>query len=118
MPSVEEAYVEATAAARDMWPELLTSLINPLFCAFEISDENGALLFRLPFAELIENCRIPRASTSRHIAVELTRAIARAQEAKNGLTQEVGQARRHLAEASQIIDKLNLLERLGQRSVS
>lgn len=53
----EQAYFEAVAAARAMWPELLAARSDPLRCAFEVADERGVQLFRLEFAELLNGYR-------------------------------------------------------------
>ena len=56
--SAEEAYLGAFGAARDMWPELIDARQDPMGCAFEIADAQGAALFQLPFAETLESCQI------------------------------------------------------------
>ena len=56
-PNVEDAYLGAVAAARDMWRELLIRREDPLACAFEVTDEKGRELFTLPFSELLDACR-------------------------------------------------------------
>jgi hypothetical protein len=53
----EEAYLEAVAAARSMWPELLAARRDPTRCAFEVTGEGGEELFRLDFSELLDECR-------------------------------------------------------------
>jgi len=55
--SVEDAYLGAFAAARDIWGELLSKREDPLCCAFEVMDEQGRDLFVLDFSEVLDACR-------------------------------------------------------------
>jgi hypothetical protein len=57
LASAEAAYLEAFAAARAMWAELLADRRDPTRCAFEIADETGAILYRVGFSEVLESCR-------------------------------------------------------------
>ncbi|HKD48331.1 MAG TPA: hypothetical protein VKB67_11660 [Rhizomicrobium sp.] len=54
--SAENAYLEAFNAAQEMWTELLSERHDPRRCSFEIHDEDGNLLFVLPFWEILESC--------------------------------------------------------------
>jgi hypothetical protein len=55
--STERAYLEAVAAARAIWPELLAERRDPRKCHFLVADANGEELFRLEFCELLDDCR-------------------------------------------------------------
>lgn len=55
--TIEDAYLEAFKAAREMWAELLGQRRDPRRCSFEIRDGSGNLLFTLPFGEVLESCR-------------------------------------------------------------
>ncbi len=57
--SAEQALIEASRAVLAMWPELLAARQDPMACAFEIADENGTILFDLPFSEALDRCRRP-----------------------------------------------------------
>lgn len=57
LDSLEQAYLEAVAGARAMWPELLAGRTDPRRCAFEVTDATGEELFRLEFSELLDGCR-------------------------------------------------------------
>jgi hypothetical protein len=57
LAGTEQAYLEAVAAARAMWPELLAARIDPTRCRFEVTLENGEQLFSLEFSELLDHCR-------------------------------------------------------------
>lgn len=57
--NVEEAYLEAFRAAREMWPELLIKRSDPRDFAFEISDQHGTLVMVVPFTEVLEACAAP-----------------------------------------------------------
>lgn len=76
--SSEEAFLQACAAARAMWPELLKQRVDPTRCAFEITDEQHRLLFRVQFTELIEHCRSPKTPVGAYTeivpAIETSRA--------------------------------------------
>jgi hypothetical protein len=54
---VEEAYLGAMNAAREMWSDLLARREDPLLCSFEVLDRRGNELFSLPFSEVLEACR-------------------------------------------------------------
>lgn len=54
---IEDAYLEAFKAAREMWAELLGQRRDPRRCCFEIHDGVGNLFFVLPFWEVLESCR-------------------------------------------------------------
>ena len=113
LADAEHAYMEAIAGARAMWPELLTARTNPLDCAFEVTDAKGALLFRLPFSELVEACNPRRAKHSSELALhkELMRTRARADSAIMELRNGFVEARNALGEASRLIRQLDRAER-------
>jgi hypothetical protein len=54
--SVEDAYLSAVQAARDMWRELLIKREDPLECSFEVVDADGKEIFALPFSEVLDAC--------------------------------------------------------------
>jgi hypothetical protein len=62
--NVEEAYLAAVAAAREMPGELLARREDPRLCASKVADDRGNDLFALPFSELLDACR-PRRSSVR-----------------------------------------------------
>src|SRR5262249_24319300 len=49
----EAAYLEACRTILDMSFEMLRSRIDPSRYAFEIADADGALIFELPFSEVL-----------------------------------------------------------------
>lgn len=112
--SAEHAYLEAAAAARAMWPELLAARTDPTRCAFEIKAENGEHLFRLDFAELLDDClvraeRAPRQGTSVLRAIEETHR--RASGAKANLKLSLDDLRETLAEANALMAQLAAFEK-------
>lgn len=56
LADAEQAYLEAFKAAREMWSELLKERRDPRRCRFEVRDSNDALLFVLPFQEVLDSC--------------------------------------------------------------
>jgi len=54
--TTEDAYLEVSAAAQDMWSELLKKRRDPRRCQFEVRDVNREILFIFPFQEVIDNC--------------------------------------------------------------
>ena len=113
LAGTEQAYLEAVAAARAMWPELLVARTDPTNCAFEVVDELGRQLFRLEFAELLDGCRdAPAPVHSReiiHRALEETHR--RAATAREDLRLQFDEVYKSLGEASALLSKLNRLER-------
>lgn len=106
----ERAYLEAVAAAREMWPELLAKRTDPTACVFFITDEDGAELFQVRFAELIDSCRHAATHVTRHpLMGELTHSARRARAATDELQREVGVARKQLTEASDLLRRLDVL---------
>jgi hypothetical protein len=55
--SVEEAYLETFKGAQELWPELLRDRQDPRQYVYDITDDDGAVLMELPFAEIVESCR-------------------------------------------------------------
>jgi hypothetical protein len=90
--SAEDAYLEAVAAAREMWPELLDGRQNPLSCAFEITGEGGPTLFRVEFAELLQRAQQHPAPAPFDTAIvrALTETHLRASQAKDELRSSFG----------------------------
>lgn len=117
LPSAEHAYLEAVAAARAMWPELLAERTNPTTCAFEIADAQGSQLFRLAFTELLDACRTRLLDRSPPpILQTLVQAMARVEAAKIELRREFSQARRTLGESSKILERLSTFNHPASRS--
>jgi hypothetical protein len=60
LPNVEQAYLEVYQAALDISFEMLRLRRDPSHLSFEVTNENGELLFDLPFSEALH----PRASSA------------------------------------------------------
>lgn len=111
--TVEEAYLSAMNAARDMWRDLLFRRENPLGCSFEVTDRSGNNLFSLPFSEVLEACNgRPAGVTPGRVQSTIAEAlIAR------------GEAARAMSEISAILEQakatlretLLLLDEVGRR---
>lgn len=54
---VEAAYLEAFAAAKDLWPSVLARDEDPTHYAFEVTDEQNHHLFTLAFSEVLDAAR-------------------------------------------------------------
>ncbi len=57
LDSVETAFLEAFRGAQDIWHERLRQRRDPRACSFDVTDHQGAVLFVLPFAEVLDSCR-------------------------------------------------------------
>src|SRR5262249_5976797 len=57
LPSLEMAYLEAFKAAQEMWSDLLAKRKDPTIHSFEIADETGRELMRVPFSEVLDRAR-------------------------------------------------------------
>jgi len=118
LTSSEDAYLEAVSAARGMWGELLASRINPLRCAFNVTNETGHTLFRVEFPELLEQCRPadPGSPPLAGVMQSLERVHERANAARAEIASSLAQVRRSLAESNDLISKLERLERRSSRA--
>lgn len=101
--SAERAYIEAYETALAMWIDLLRQRLDPQQASFRVRNEHGALLFVLPFSELLEDCR--DGSQRRKPMTKIYREIeTRCHQARklndeflqqlNGLKMKLGEARR------------------------
>ena len=113
----EQAYLEAVACAREMWPGLMAERLDPTRCAFEITDDGGALLFRLEFSELMEVCRTvpPRPPGKSEIERAVAETYQRAEEAKQGLRAGFAEVRQLLDESTSLIAQLARFQQSGAR---
>lgn len=115
LPSADAAYVEAAAAARGMWPELLATRCDPLRCAFDITSEGGEELFRLRFSELVDNCRTPgRKPAFATLTRNLEETHRRATSAKADFRSSVLDMRQSLAESNALLARFTAFERTMQ----
>lgn len=90
--SVEEAYLGAFEAATDVWRELLRERRDPIPCAFEVSNAAGALLFELPFTEVLDTCRTgrqPKGRSARAVLVEIVQAMDKTRKSCSELKREL-----------------------------
>jgi hypothetical protein len=104
LQSAEEAFLEARQAAVAMWAELLRQRRDPRRCAFQVRDNEGSLVFILPFSELLEDCH--GAGSRRHYAnnfEELKRSALRARQLGQEFLHELNRAKDSLAEARRLI---------------
>ena len=80
--SVEAAYLDAFATAREMWSELLQRREDPTTHCFEICNADGELLLTLPFTEVLEAGQKPmrpsQAINASKNLIEKTRALTAA----------------------------------------
>jgi hypothetical protein len=121
LASAEDAYIEAVAGAREMWPELLASRCNPTRCAFEITDRDGSPLFRVEFAELLENCRDSGpgpSQTSEQLHRVLEETNLRACVAREELRASFETVRNSLAEANDLLVQLRRFDPPPPKSIA
>jgi hypothetical protein len=101
-------------AARAMWAELLAARTDPMCCAFEIEDENGAQLFRLDFSELLDRSAASRRRPggAREVIVRhLEETHRRATDAKAELHSSFDEVYRSLGEATVLLGRFAAFER-------
>ena len=114
LASAEQAYLEAVAGARAMWPELLSARTDPMVCEFHIADAEGTLLFKVAFSELIDACKArstkPPCSP---VVAELTHGMVRVREAVDAFQHECREVRRNLRESTQLMEQLSRFTRAG-----
>ena len=112
LATVEEAYLQAFAGARGMWPELVGARQDPLACAFEVRGEDGEALFRLGFAELLDSCRDgARSQPCALTARTLEDTHRRASSARDELRASLADVQCSLAESRTLIARLGAYER-------
>ncbi len=114
LPGTEEAYLEAVAAARAMWPELLTARCDASRCAFLVDSENGAELFRLDFSELLDDCRPSAVNPARSNAVLIRRleeTHRRASTARSDLRASFDEVYKALGESTALLARISAFER-------
>jgi hypothetical protein len=104
-PSIEDAYLEAFNAAREIWVELLRQRRDPRHCSFEVHDGAGSLLFVLPFWEVLESCRnYPRGkSTLLETFRESMDTVRHISRVHDEFVQQMESARQTLRESAKLI---------------
>lgn len=109
--SVEDAYLEAFNAAREIWVELLNQRRDPRRCSFEVHDGTGSLLFVLPFWEVLESCRnYPRArSTLLDTFRQTMHTVRHIRRAHEEFVQEMESAQQTLRESARLIAETELI---------
>ena len=107
LASTEDAYLEAVKGAQEMWSELLKKRRDPHHCRFEVRDINGALLFHLPFEEVLENCLdrkpVKPAAGADHAAAAATATAGRAKRANDDFQRTLSKMRTTLAESRALL---------------
>src|SRR5262245_12369606 len=94
-PNVEAAYLGAHQAALDISLDLLRRRTDPNRHSFEIMDQDGEVLFELPFSEVIQPARHALPPAELHAKINLQRE--RAGRALSELHQSVERTRALLA---------------------
>lgn len=107
LDSAETAFLEAFRGAQDIWHERLRQRRDPRACSFQVTDAKGAMLFVLPFAEVLESCRSrtvpPRASSvvdARATAGRMKRLTGELSEVMKATEHQILRARAILARAN------------------
>lgn len=109
--TVEEAYLEAVRAAKDIWSELLNRREDPLLCLFDVRDAKGNELFCLPFAEILESCagrtpehKLPALQDSVAHSLESRRL---AKQATTGISAALKETRAALGETFRLMSRID-----------
>jgi hypothetical protein len=100
LPTVEAAYLEAFAGAQEMWSELLAERSDPTIYSFEISDEAGECLMRVPFTEVLDRARKPPAPAGHNSTTALMSKTAGLSAA---LAEQIERTRRMLRETQETL---------------
>ena len=100
LPTVEAAYLEAFAGAQGMWTELLAERSDPTIYSFEISDEAGECLMRVPFTEVLDRARKPCAPATHKSTTALMSKTAGLTAA---LSEQIERTRRMLQETQETL---------------
>jgi hypothetical protein len=104
-PDMEEAYLEAYAAAQDMWSELLKQRRDPTLCHFEVRDSERRLLFTLPFQEVMDACRDRKLTSTRVMRAETIATSRYAHHASTGLFNTLQELHRTLRVSRALLDQ-------------
>lgn len=118
LPSAERALAEAVDGAVAMWPELLAARTDPRQCRFHIANAQGAELFVLPLAELLENCLaepIHVKGSGAMLHQDLHETHRRAQLARRDVTLRLAEVRQSLDVSRSLLQRLN---KIGNSAVS
>lgn len=109
LATVEDACLEASATALEMWPELVADRISPLDCAFDIANERGEVLLRFEFSELLDFARDYAVQPSVPLEA-MCSAIAdthrRARKAKAELDASIAEVRQAIGEVRFLLDQI------------
>jgi hypothetical protein len=117
--SLEDAYLGAFEAAREMWTELLRQRTDPMGCAFEIGDKTGRLILTVPFSEVLQTAqageRRQRLSETKDTSADASHALlleiadrgARAQRLVSHIATEVQTARDTMASIRTLLDRVS-----------
>lgn len=105
--TVEEAYLEAIATVRSLWPELLAARRDPERCAFEIANSDGEVLFRVGFGEVLDGCRPAHPLPSAKLHARVLATHERAAAARDQVRDSIDQVHRSLRETAKAMAKLS-----------
>lgn len=108
--SVEAAYLATVAGVRGMLRDLAVDRRDALLCAFEVADEDGAVLFRVDFSEVLSG-GMQQSFRSPGVAVRLSQSLSethrRAEAARNGLHASLVEVRESLGESARLLSRLD-----------
>lgn len=102
-PNVEAAYLGAHQAALDISLDLLRVRTDPNCHSFEIMDQDGEVLFELPFSEVMQPSRHARPPGDMHARIHLQRE--RAGRALSELHRSVERTRSLLAATRELLGR-------------
>lgn len=104
LAGVEQAYLEAFEAAQDMWSELLRLRHDPRRCSFGVRNEEGDILFVLPFQEVVDCCTDRRPVVATGIWRDLVQAHAYAKRVQDEMFEQLSMARRIRDESRKLLE--------------
>ena len=109
--STEEACLEAFAAAREMWGELLRTRRDPSRCAFDIGNEAEDILLRVNFSELTDACggsEFQPGFGSAELVRSIEQTARKAASAQAELKSSLALASQRLAESRSLLEQLSV----------
>lgn len=102
--TVEDAYLDAYEAALEMWSDLLRRRQDPRRYSFRVRGGDGALLFVLPFTEVLETCLDAKGRAPIMVTYnEVVRAALRARKLSADFGRELSVTREAIREATELI---------------
>ncbi|MBV8839345.1 MAG: hypothetical protein JO000_22660 [Alphaproteobacteria bacterium] len=101
LPNAERAYLEVYQAALDISFEMLRTRRDPSALRFEVMNDNGDLLFDLPFVEALRPTR--RVATTSDLHTKLHRGFNRQRELTSALRDQFQRTKSTIQETRDLL---------------